>query len=108
VYEVYLPFYTNAHPEQYWIGFCLRGGHGINFDGVSVSDPKALHFEKPKVQQDCILDREHIPTVGISQPQNVNTKTLNQDQTEITWTEPTSDGGAPIHNYRVFIIERDN
>jgi|APSaa5957512535_1039671.scaffolds.fasta_scaffold144216_1 hypothetical protein len=49
VYEVYLPFYTNTHKEQYWIGFCLRGGHGINYDGVSVSDPHALHVEKPKV-----------------------------------------------------------
>lgn len=108
VYEVYLPFYTSSHKEDFWIGFCLRGGHGINYDGVSVSDPHALRLEKPKVQQDCILDREHIATVGIAPPTNVNAKTLTQDTSEVTWTEPTAAGGSQIHHYRIFVTERDN
>ena len=77
VYEVNLPFYQADVKEQYWIGFCLRGGQGINFNGVTVSDPAALFKTTPSVQQQCILDREHITTIGISQPLSVNVKTLN-------------------------------
>ena len=49
VYKVELPFYNAEVREKYWIGFCLRGGRGINFDGVSVSDPMALFMNKPSV-----------------------------------------------------------
>lgn len=105
---MFLPFYKNEVKEQFWIGFCLRGGHGINYDGVSVSDPNALRLDKPKVQQDCILDREHIATVGISPPQNVNAKTLTQETAEVTWTEPNTPGSSQIHHYRIFVTDRDN
>lgn len=30
LYQVELPFYTTDIKEKYWIGFCLRGGRGIN------------------------------------------------------------------------------
>jgi hypothetical protein len=33
---------------------------------------------------------------------------LNQDTSEITWTEPTATGGSQIHHYRIFLTERDN
>lgn len=49
VYSVDLPFYNADIKEQYWIGFCLRGGRGINFHGVTVSDPQALFITKPDV-----------------------------------------------------------
>jgi hypothetical protein len=39
VYEVNMPFYTADVNEKYWIGFCLRGGRGININGITVSDP---------------------------------------------------------------------
>jgi hypothetical protein len=39
VYSVDLPFYNADIKEQYWIGFCYRGGRGVNFHGVTVSDP---------------------------------------------------------------------
>lgn len=108
VYEVNLPFYQADVKEQYWIGFCLRGGQGINFNGVTVSDPAALFKTTPSVQQQCILDREHVTTIGISQPLSVNVKTLSQDQVEITWEAPAADGGAAINHYRIFVTEKDN
>lgn len=49
VYKVELPFFNADIREKYWIGFCLRGGRGINFNGVSVSDPLALFMNKPSV-----------------------------------------------------------
>jgi hypothetical protein len=79
VYSVDLPFYNADIKEQYWIGFCLRGGRGINFHGVTVSDPQALFLTKPDVQKQCILDSEHIGTVSVSPPQTVEATTLNQD-----------------------------
>ena len=66
VYEVNLPFYTSTIKEKYWIAFCLRGGRGINNNGVTVSDLKALYLDKPDVNKDCYTDKEHIPTIGIS------------------------------------------
>ena len=48
VYKVDLPFYNADVREKYWIGFCLRGGRGINFDdiinGISsiIQKPKKL------------------------------------------------------------------
>ncbi len=39
VYEVNLPFYNAEVKEKYWIGFCFKGGRGVNFNGVTVSDP---------------------------------------------------------------------
>jgi hypothetical protein len=51
IYQVDLPFYNAEVREKYWIGFCLRGGRGINENGVSVSDPLALFMNKPSVNQ---------------------------------------------------------
>jgi len=33
---------------------------------------------------------------------------LTQDASEVTWDEPSSTGGSPIHHYRIFVTERDN
>ena len=66
VYTVNLPFYTANVKEKYWIGACIRGGRGINFNGVSVSDPSALYLAKPSVTKDCITDKANIGTIGIS------------------------------------------
>jgi len=30
IFTVELPFYNGDLKEKYWIGFCLRGGQGIN------------------------------------------------------------------------------
>ena len=49
LYQVELPFYTTDIKEKYWIGFCPRGGRGINDNGVTVSDPLALFLDKPSV-----------------------------------------------------------
>ena len=84
-----MPFFNQDQKESFWVGFCLRGGRGINFSGVSVSDPSALFMSKPKVNQQCILDKQNIPTIGISQPTNVQIKTVTYELVDITWEEPT-------------------
>ena len=73
-----------------------------------MSDPQSLFLEKPNVNVQCILDKEHIPTIGISQPQGVEIKTLSQDQVEISWEEPTLTGNFPIMRYRTFVHDKDN
>ena len=108
VYEVDMPFFNQDQKESFWVGFCLRGGRGINFSGVSVSDPSALFMSKPKVNQQCILDKQNIPTIGISQPTNVQIKTVTYELVDITWEEPTQTGGQTISHYRVFVTDKDN
>lgn len=107
VYEVNLPFYTSTIKEKYWIAFCLRGGRGINNNGVTVSDLKALYLDKPDVNKDCYTDNEHIPTIGISQPQSVDAKVVSLDLVEIEWQEPSITGRSPILKYRIFVSEKD-
>ena len=107
VYQVDLPFYSAENTEKYWIGFCLRGGRGINFDGVSVSDPIALFLNKPDVTQQCILDQDKIGTVGISPPTGVTATTLSPDMIELSWDEPAQNGGSPVQKYRIFVSEKD-
>lgn len=103
VYEVNLPFYDVNIKEKYWIGFCFRGGRGVNYHGVTVSDPSALYLNKPSVNKDCILDNQRVATIGISQPQNVDVTILSQDFVKINWDEPRKNGGSPIAKYRLFI-----
>jgi hypothetical protein len=107
VYQVDLPFYNAEISEKYWIGFCLRGGRGINFDGVSVSDPNALFLNKPDVTKQCILDPEDIGTVGIGPPTGVTATTLSEDMIELSWDEPAQNGGSPVQKYRIFVSEKD-
>ena len=104
VYEVSLPFYNADIQEKYWIGFCLRGGQGINFNGVSVSDPNSLFLNRPDVNQQCILDKEHISTIAVPQPQGVNTRAVSNDFTELMWSESTN---KDITRYRIFVSEKD-
>lgn len=108
VYEVNMPFFNQDQKESFWVGFCMRGGRGINFSGVSVSDPSALFMNKPNVNSQCILDKQNIPTIGISQPTGVSVKTVNSELVDITWEEPTQTGGYPISHYRVFVTDKDN
>jgi hypothetical protein len=51
-----LPFYDGYKREQYWVALCLKGGRGINKDGLTLSDPGALFLNKPEVGKDCVLD----------------------------------------------------
>jgi hypothetical protein len=104
VYEVSLPFYNADVQEKYWIGFCLRGGQGINVNGVSVSDPNSLFLNRPDVNQQCILDKEHISTIAVPQPQSVNTRVISNDYTELTWSEAAN---KDIARYRIFVSEKD-
>ena len=107
VYEVSLPTYNADVMERYWIGFCLRGGQGINFSGVSVSDPSALFINKPDVNQKCFLDKERIPTISVPQPSNVNTQAISQDFIDVSWDQPAS-SGSPVARYRIFVSEKDS
>ena len=107
LYQVELPFYTTDIKEKYWIGFCLRGGRGINDNGVTVSDPLALFLDKPSVNQQCILDPENIGTVGIGPPTGVTATTLSDDKVELSWDEPAQTGGSPVQKYRIFVQEKD-
>lgn len=54
------------------------------------------------------MDREHVSTISITQPQNVNVKAINQDAVELTWDSPSNTGGSPINHYRIFVTEKDN
>ena len=47
IYDVEIPFYNVYKREKYWVAFCLKGGHGLNKGGVTVSDPGALFLKKP-------------------------------------------------------------
>ena len=49
MYQVELPMYNAESREPFWVSVCLRGGRGINYDGLTVADPNALYLEKPNV-----------------------------------------------------------
>mmetsp|Transcript_30501 Transcript_30501/g.46748 ORF Transcript_30501/g.46748 Transcript_30501/m.46748 type:complete len:217 (+) Transcript_30501:1171-1821(+) len=102
VYEADLPFDLGEDSSKFWIGFCVRGGQGINDLGVTVGDPQALSDKKPSVYRDCVVDPEQT-TIGISQPMNLEARQINPDYVEISWEEPSTDGGASISHYRLFI-----
>jgi hypothetical protein len=53
------------------------------------------------------LDSEHIGTVSVTPPSNVEATTLNQDQVELSWDEPSNTGGSPVLKYRIFVSEKD-
>ena len=46
--------------------FCIKGGHGINGDGVTISDPEIFLSNKPDVNKDCTLNPEALTSVGIT------------------------------------------
>ena len=71
------------------INFCIKGDHGVNGQGVTVSDPKSISSEKPDVKRDCSLNPVSQPSKGISQPLNVQAIEERQDYVEITWEEPS-------------------
>lgn len=103
-----MPFYTADLDEKFWVGFCLRGGRGINYNGITLSDPSAMFVQKPNVNNQCILDKEHVPSVTVTQPINVNTKANSNEITEISWEENTRADEREIVKYRIFITERDS
>lgn len=49
MYTVELPAYNANERERYWVALCMRGGRGINFDGLSLADPEPLFSRKPLV-----------------------------------------------------------
>ena len=53
------------------------------------------------------MDSEHIGTVSVTPPSNVEATTLNQDQVELSWDEPSNTGGSPVLKYRIFVSEKD-
>ena len=56
VYEASLPFYKEDQDDKFWLAFCIKGGHGINGEGVTVSDPTSISSDKPDVIRDCSLN----------------------------------------------------
>lgn len=108
MYEVHLPFFSSEVDDQFWIAFCLRGGQGVNYNGVSVSDPNSLYVTKPDVNNNCILDEEHVSTQSISSPQNLEATTLSYDMVELSWEEPITMGQSPVSHYRIFVQEKDS
>ena len=46
----------------------MRGGRGINYDGLTLADPEPLFTRKPQVYNQCELDSSHVGTIGVSQP----------------------------------------
>ena len=71
VFEAELPFYDGYKRERYWVAFCLKGGHGLNKEGLSLSDPAALFLEKPSVGKDCVLDPQKYVSFAVPQPFNL-------------------------------------
>lgn len=107
MYTVELPVYNSNIHERFWVAFCMRGGRGINFDGLSLADPEPLFSRKPLVYDQCVLDSQHIGTISVSQPQDVNANILSQEFVELNWTEPEDNGGSPIVRYRLYIQNKD-
>jgi len=50
----------------------------------------------------------NVTTLGISQPTNLEIKTLSSDTVLFDWDEPAKTGGSPILKYRLRISEKDN
>ena len=73
-----------------------------------MADPNALYSVKPDVNKHCLLDKQHVATIGISPPQNVDSKTLSQESILLTWEEPAETGGYPISHYKIFVNEKDS
>lgn len=103
LYETTMPFFNDDQDERFWVGFCFRGGRGLNSNGVSVADAVSVMQMKPSVENQCILDKSNVPTVAITAPLNVNTKTISQDVTEITWEQSQKPEEPQIAHYRIFI-----
>lgn len=38
LFETTMPFMNEDQDERFWVAFCLRGGRGINTNGVTVAD----------------------------------------------------------------------
>ena len=53
-----------------------------------MSDPDALYIDRPSVNKDCVLDSIDIATIGVSQPQNVETHQTSPQEVEVSWEEP--------------------
>ncbi len=71
VYEASLPFYKGDQEDKFWLAFCIKGGHGVNGEGVTVSDPTSISSDKPDLIRDSSLNPVSQPSIGISQPLNV-------------------------------------
>jgi hypothetical protein len=73
-----------------------------------VADPNSLFITKPSVNKDCILDKEHVPTVSVSTPTGVNTKVITSEYMEVTWDESQKASEPDVLKFRLFISEKDN
>lgn len=98
-----LPFYDGYKREKYWVAFCLKGGHGVNKEGLTLSDPGALFLNKPEVSKDCVLDPQKYVSYAIPQPINLQAQPGNPGFVDLTWEQPKVVGGIPIRNYRIFV-----
>jgi hypothetical protein len=49
MYSVELPALNTDARERFWVAFCMRGGRGINFDGLTLADPDPMLSRKPLV-----------------------------------------------------------
>jgi len=53
------------------VSLCLKGGEGVNSEGIRVSDPNSIQVDRPYVFKNCVNDLSETQTIGISQPMNV-------------------------------------
>jgi hypothetical protein len=65
VYEVAMPFMNEHHQDKYWVAFCIRGGQGINQQGISIADPGATSPEKPTVYRNCVEGNQKAPSINV-------------------------------------------
>lgn len=107
VYEVELPFSNATTAEKFWVAFCIKGGSGMNNEGVTVSDPTTLQRKKPAANKECVLDPRNYSSHGISQPSNVQANLNAPGSVDISWTQPIK-GTEKINNYRIFVQDTEN
>jgi hypothetical protein len=102
VFSVEIPMYNAEFREQYWVALCLKGGQGINHQGLSIGDPDTLTNRKPRVFNECKLASQ-ANTLAVSQPVGLKADVVSNDLVQLEWNEPEDNGGAPIVRYRIFV-----
>jgi hypothetical protein len=77
LFETTMPYINDDQDERFWIAFCIKGGTGINSNGVTVADQTSVMQMRPSVENQCILDKSNVPTHAITAPVTVNTRTVS-------------------------------
>lgn len=103
-----MPFYDGNKREKYWVAFCLKGGHGVNKEGLALSDPGSLFMIKPQVGKDCVLDPNKYVSYAIPAPMNLQAVPSGSAWVDLSWEEPPVGTGPAIKNYRLFVSDPQN